>query len=160
MNWLDKYRPKYLKDFKTNKDEIKKAINWIENYKKDFINTKKVLLIIGLTGTGKTLLADLIFKEYNYKKIELNSTDIRSQKKISEFLKKTLTYKNVVDMFNEGNAPIGVLLDEIDTICKLSDKGGFSEFLSILKMNEKYETYKKNIDLKKKTKKKNILADE
>ena len=160
MNWLDKYKPKYLKDFKTNKDEIKKAINWIENYKKDFINTKKVLLIIGLTGTGKTLLADLIFKEYNYQKIELNSTDIRSQKKISEFLKKSLTYKNVVDMFNEGNSPIGVLLDEIDTICKLSDKGGFSEFLSILKMNDKYEIHKKNIDLKKKTKKKNILADE
>jgi hypothetical protein len=47
-------------------------------------------------------------------------------------------------MFNEGNKPVGILLDEIDTICKLSDKGGFTEFLSILKQNEKYEILQKN----------------
>jgi len=160
MNWLDKYKPKYLKDFKANKSEIDKAIKWIESYKKNYKETKKVLLIIGNTGIGKTLLADLIFKEYSYKKIELNSTDVRSQKKISEFLIKSLTYKNVIDMFNDGNYPIGILLDEIDTICKLSDKGGFTEFLSILKQNEKFQTLKKNEnDKKKKSKKVNILVE-
>ena len=159
MNWLDKYKPKYLKDFKANKSEIDKAIKWIESYKKNYKETKKVLLIIGNTGVGKTLLADLIFKEYSYKKIELNSTDVRSQKKINEFLIKSLTYKNVIDMFNDGNYPIGILLDEIDTICKLSDKGGFSEFLSILKQNEKFQTLKKNENDKKKSKKVNILVE-
>jgi enolase len=59
-------------------------------------------------------------------------------------LKKALTYKNVIDMFNDGNKPIGILIDEIDTICKMSDKGGFSEFLNILKMNDKYEAIKQN----------------
>ena len=143
MNWLEKYKPKLLKDFLSNQSEIEKAINWIKNYKNDYLNTKKVLLIIGNSGTGKTLLAETILKEYDYTKIELNSTDVRSQKKISEFLKKSLTFKNVIDMFNNGNKPIGLLIDEIDTICKLSDKGGFSEFLSILKQNDKFETLKK-----------------
>jgi hypothetical protein len=161
MNWLDKYKPKTLKDFKGNKSELEKAINWIESYKKNYKTTKKVLLIIGNTGIGKTLLADLIFKEYSYQKVELNSTDVRSQKKINDFLIKALTYKNVVDMFNNGNSPIGILLDEIDTICKLSDKGGFTEFLSILKQNEKFETLKKNEnDKKKKSKKVNLLIDD
>ncbi len=161
MNWLDKYKPKSLKDFKGNKSEIDKAIKWIESYKKNYKETKKVLLIIGNTGIGKTLLADLIFKEYSYQKIELNSTDVRSQKKISDFLIKSLTYKNVVDMFNNGNSPIGILLDEIDTICKLSDKGGFTEFLSILKQNEKFETLKKNEnDKKKKSKKVSVLVED
>ena len=161
MNWLDKYKPKYLKDFKANKSEVDKAIKWIESYKKNYKETKKVLLIIGNTGIGKTLLADLIFKEYYYQKIELNSTDVRSQKKISDFLIKSLTYKNVVDMFNEGNTPIGILLDEIDTICKLSDKGGFTEFLSILKKNEKFQILKKKeTDKKKKSKKINILVED
>ena len=158
MSWLDKYKPTCLKDFKTNKSEIDKAINWIENYKKNYKDTKKVLLIIGNTGLGKTLLATLIFKEYCYQKIELNSTDVRSQKKISDFLIKSLTFKNVVDMFNNGNMPIGILLDEIDTICKLSDKGGFNEFLSILKQNDKFENIKKNENDKKKKKKNNILT--
>lgn len=160
MNWLDKFKPKSLKDLKTNNTEIKKAIKWIEDYKKDFKNTPKVLFIIGSTGIGKTNLADLIFKEYNYQKIELNSTDVRSQKKIGEFLNKALTYKNVVDMFNDGNKPIGILMDEIDSICKLSDKGGFAEFLNLLKQNDKFETYKRNISEKKKVKKIKILVDD
>ena len=160
MNWLDKYKPTSLKDFKTNLNEIKKAINWIESYKKNPTTTKKVLLILGNTGRGKTLLADMLFKEYNYNKIELNSTDIRSQKKLGEFLKKSLTYKNVVDMFNQGTKPIAILMDEIDTLCKLSDKGGFTEFLTILKQNEKYRTVKKNIADKKRCKKVKILVDD
>jgi len=158
MNWLELYKPKLLSEFKNNQDEIKKCIKWIEDYKKDSSSTKKVLFICGPVGCGKTLLADVLLKTYNYKKIELNSSDLRSQKKISEFLKKTLTYKNILDMFNDGNLPIGVLMDEIDTICKLSDKGGFSEFLNILKLNDKHASIidknSDNGDNKKKVKKK------
>ena len=160
MNWLEKYKPKLLKDFYSNNLEIEKAIDWIKRYKLDYLNTKKVLLIIGNSGTGKTQLAEILLKEYNYEKIELNSTDVRSQKKISDFLKKTLTFKNVVDMFNGGTTPIGLLIDEIDTICKLSDKGGFNEFLSILKQNDKFETLKKNAHDKKKVKKTKILIED
>jgi SpoVK/Ycf46/Vps4 family AAA+-type ATPase len=160
MNWLEKYKPKLLKDFYSNNLEIEKAIDWIKRYKLDYLNTKKVLLIIGNSGTGKTQLAEILLKEYNYEKIELNSTDVRSQKKISDFLKKTLTFKNVIDMFNDSNKPIGLLIDEIDTICKLSDKGGFNEFLSILKQNDKFETLKKNAHDKKKVKKNKTLIED
>jgi DNA polymerase III delta prime subunit len=156
MNWLDLYKPKFLKDINSNKDAIKESIKWIEDYKKDYINTEKVLLIIGGTGHGKTLLAELLFSEFNYKKIELNSSDTRSQKKISEFLKKSLTYKNVIDMFFEGNQPVGILMDEIDSICKLNDKGGMAEFINILKLNEKHQDICNHKLEKKRGKKKNI----
>ena len=161
MNWLDKYKPIYISQIQNNINEIKKAQLWIENYKKDPSNSKKVCLILGTTGIGKTLLADVLFKEYNYDKIELNSSDVRSQKKIGDFLKKSLTYRNIIDMFHEGQRPIGILLDEIDTICKLTDKGGLSEFLSILKHNEKCAVYKKNLDdTNSKKKIKHIKHDE
>lgn len=159
MNWLDIYKPKCIKDFTSNINEVNKAVDWITRYKTDLDNTKKVLLIIGDTGCGKTVLADILFKDFNYQKIELNSGDLRSQKKLSDFLKKSLTYRNVVDMFNQGNRPIGILLDEIDTICNQTDKGGMSEFLDILKINDKSETYKKNLNIKKKMKKSKINAD-
>ena len=56
MNWLDLYKPQILKDIKTNKEAVSDCIQWIENYKKDYSKTEKVLLIIGGTGSGKTLL--------------------------------------------------------------------------------------------------------
>jgi hypothetical protein len=69
---------------------------------------------MGNIGTGKTLLAELLFKKYIYDKIELNSTDFRSQKKLSDFLRKTLCFKNVMDLFCGETKPIGLLMDEIE----------------------------------------------
>jgi SpoVK/Ycf46/Vps4 family AAA+-type ATPase len=161
MNWLELYKPKLLSDIKHNENEIKKCIKWIEDYKKDSASTKKVLFICGPIGCGKTLLGEVLLKSYNYQKIELNSSDLRSQKKIGEFLKKALTYENILDMFNNKKNPIGVLMDEIDTICKLSDKGGFNEFLNILKLNDKHASIlTKNNDSKKKVKKVKISIDD
>ena len=161
MNWLELYKPKLLSDIKHNQDEIKKCIKWIDDYKKDSLSTKKVLFICGPVGCGKTLLGEILLKSYNYQKIELNSGDLRSQKKIGEFLKKALTYKNILDMFNNEKSPIGILMDEIDTICKLSDKGGFNEFLNILKLNDKHASILiKNNDTKKKVKKVKISIDD
>ena len=122
MNWLELYKPKLLSDIKHNQDEIKKCIKWIDDYKKDSLSTKKVLFICGPVGCGKTLLGEILLKSYNYQKIELNSGDLRSQKKIGEFLKKALTYKNILDMFNNEKSPSGILMDEIDTICKYDEE--------------------------------------
>lgn len=147
MEWIEQIKPKSIYDINIYKDEIKKCIEWIKTYKENPSLVKKVLLIIGDTGVGKTLIAELLFKEFNYDKIEINSTDYRSQKKFGEFLKKTLCFKNVIDLFNEEKKPIGLLLDEIDTMCISNDKGGLSEFIQILKVNEKTS---KNIEKKKK----------
>ena len=73
MNWLNIYKPQKLSEFKFNKDEINKAIDWINKYKNNDKTIPKVLYILGCSGIGKTLLAELILKEYNYQIIELNS---------------------------------------------------------------------------------------
>ena len=127
--------PSSLDDVLVYKNEIETIEKWIQNYKKDHTECKKALLIIGNVGSGKTLLAELLLKKYSYQKIELNSSDFRSQKKLSEFLIKTLCFKNVVDMFFEEKKPIGLLMDEIDTMN--NDKGGLKEFIQILKDDEK-----------------------
>jgi hypothetical protein len=141
--------PEHLDDVLIYKEEIQSMEAWIKDYIKDHTECKKALLIIGNIGYGKTVLAELLLKKYNFQKIELNSTDFRSQKKLSEFLRKTLCFKNVVDMFFEEKQPIGLLMDEIDTMN--SDKGGLGEFIQILKDDDKCT---KDILSNKKTKSK------
>ena len=147
MTWIETIIPKSLDDIEIYKNEIEIMENWIKDYKNKVPTCKKVLLIIGNIGTGKTLLAELLFKKYMYNKIELNSTDFRSQKKLGDFLRKTLCFKNVMDLFCNESKPIGLLMDEIDTMN--NEKGGLNEFIQILKDDEKC---KKDINNNKKVK--------
>ena len=59
MSFLEKYKPKTLKDIYGNKVKINKAIEWIKNFDK---NEKKLLLLSGPPGVGKTSLAHIILK--------------------------------------------------------------------------------------------------
>ena len=149
MDLLKKVKPKYLENLLFYKDQIDEAKKWCHEFKEKINRKKKVLLIIGSTGCGKTLIAQLLFQKYKYQIIELNGTHLRTQKKIGDFLHKTLGFKNVIDMFYEEQKPIGLIMDEIETLCQNNDKGGLSEFIQILKYNDKHE---KNIEKNKKNK--------
>ena len=149
MDLLNKVKPTQLDDILFFNDQIKNCIQWLDNFKTKKDRTKKVLLLIGPIGCGKTCIAQLLFKKFDYKIIEQNATHLRSQKKIGEFLKKTLGFKNVIDLFYNEQKPIGLIMDEIECLIKNNDKGGLSEFIQIIKDNDKYE---KNILKKKKLK--------
>ena len=149
MDLLNKVKPTQLDDILFFNDQIKNCIQWLDNFKTKKDRTKKVLLLIGPIGCGKTCIAQLLFKKFDYKIIEQNASDLRSQKKIGEFLKKTLGFKNVIDLFYNEQKPIGLIMDEIECLIKNNDKGGLSEFIQIIKDNDKYE---KNLLKKKKIK--------
>jgi hypothetical protein len=142
MDLFKKVLPTHLNELIFYKEQINEAVQWITNYKNNVDRSKKVLLLIGDTGCGKTCIAHLLFKKFEYQIIELNSTDTRSQKKLGDFLHKTLGFNNILDMFYEKKRPIGLILDEIETLCQNNDKGGLSEFIQILKENIKYEKNK------------------
>ena len=146
MDLFKKVYPKKLENIIFYNDQINSMMKWIENFKNNSDRTKKVLLIIGDTGSGKTCIANLLLKKFEYQIIELNSSDVRSQKKIGDFLHKSLGFNNVLDLFYERKRPIGLIMDEIETLCQNTDKGGLSEFIQILKDNQKYEKNKKKIE--------------
>ena len=131
MDLFKKIYPKDLDDIIFYNDQIKLASKWLSNFKNNIDRTKKSLLIIGDTGSGKTVLAHMLLKKFDYQVIELNASNIRSQKKIGEFLHKSLGFNNVIDMFYEKKRPIGLVLDELETLCQNTDKGGLSEFINI-----------------------------
>lgn len=156
MDLFKKVYPNNFDDIIFYKEQLNLAVKWITDFKKNIDRSKKVLLIIGDTGSGKTCIAQSLLKKFEYQIIELNSGDIRSQKKIGEFLHKSLGFNNVLDMFYERKRPIGLILDEIETLCQNTDKGGLSEFIQILKDHAKYEKNKKKLEEEsKKSKNKN-----
>ena len=146
--------PQDLDNYFFHRNQVNECVEWLADYKKNIndksASIKKVLLIIGDIGSGKTQLAYLLLKKFGYQTVEYNSSDTRGQKKMSDTLKKTLGFKNVIDMFNDNNLPIGIIMDELDTIISSNsaDKGGFNEFLDIIKMNDKYDNFMKKKRMK------------
>jgi DNA polymerase III delta prime subunit len=154
--WLKRYRPKMMSDFFCFREETEKMKEWIEKMKSDPHSCKKVLYIVGGSGIGKTTIAEVLLEEMGYRMIEYNSSELRSQKKITEVLEKSLTYRNVFEMMDEENKPVGFLIDELESLIGTGDKGGFSEFLDILKCNTKFESHLESLKQKKTTKKKAV----
>ncbi len=152
--WLEKHVPTSLDDFICYQDEMQQIRTWIENFKLNSNTSKKVLFLIGSSGIGKTKMCEVLLNEYNYRVMEYNSSELRSQKRITEVLEKSLTYRNVFEMMEEENKPVGILIDEIEGLIGTGDKGGFAEFLDILKSNMKYEEYLESLQNKKKGPKK------
>ena len=77
--WLEKYRPKKLKDYIGNEDDILVIKEWIKNYYNKEVKTPKILILYGNPGVGKTTLARLIFKRYGFEIIEFNASNYRSK---------------------------------------------------------------------------------
>ena len=84
MDLFKKVYPEQFNDIIFYKDQLSQATKWLSDFKNNIDRSKKVLLIIGDTGSGKTTIAELLLKKFEYQIIELNSTDVRSQKKIGD----------------------------------------------------------------------------
>lgn len=125
--WLEKYRPKNLKDYLGNKDDIRKIKDWLLKFDK---KKEKCLILTGISGIGKTTLAHLILNECGYNVIEINASEQRSKKvlhtKLSSITKKNILFDN--NKFNKS----GLILDEMDGICNNSEISGIGEISKLL----------------------------
>lgn len=147
--WVEKYRPKKISDIMGNKENIEKMKLWLRNFKNNLHTTKKLMLISGEPGIGKTSTAHVILKEFGYNIIEHNASDIRGGKMINDIIKRSLTYTNILDIMNGNNRPIAIIMDEIDNLVNGgSERGGLSSFLDIIKSDT---------DVKSRIKKNEIL---
>lgn len=75
-------------------------------------NISKGILLYGVAGVGKSMMANAITSEYNIETFTIRSLDIYS-KSIGE------TEKRLMEIFDKAkaNSPCLVLLEDIDTVC-------------------------------------------
>ncbi len=139
--WVEKYAPNNIDSIVGNKLSVTKAKNWIKNYKSKKENTKPGLLIVGSPGIGKTTLAKILLKEFNYETVEFNASDIRNQKLVKENFKNIIGKISITSMMGVKKK-IGIIMDEVDGMSS-GDKGGMSELISFINPNKGLRKNKK-----------------
>ena len=137
--WADKYKPNSIEDMVGNKKNIEIVKKWLSDFKNGK-SVKRALFIYGPPGIGKTTIAHLILKYFNYEIIEFNASDVRSQKSVKEEVTKILNNQNISYMKDNKKRNIGIIMDEVDGMSS-GDKGGVSELVSII--DSKKESKKK-----------------
>ena len=91
-----KYRPNKLDDFVGNHKLTQPFMKWLLTW--DTSNKKnRCALVSGLSGTGKSLLVDLILKKYCYHAIHLTPEDERSKENIQNTIQPLLHIKKTYD---------------------------------------------------------------
>ena len=131
MDLLNKYKPTDINNFIGNKNSIKLLSEWFKELEKG-IPSKRAVLISGKSGIGKSLLAEIMYNEYNYKIYEFNSSDVRSCKSLKESLDKVMESIDVQMICqNYKNKSPGIIMDEIDGM-GVGDRGGIQELIKII----------------------------
>ena len=98
------------KDIKTT---LKKWISEFSNKNKNKKTFKNCLFLYGPPGVGKTTIANLILKEFNYDIIEFNSSNFRTQKLIREKINDILGKRNILNLLNNNKKEIAIITTRI-----------------------------------------------
>lgn len=112
-------------------DKMKKALNDFQNNKKDLLQ-KRGIYIYGAPGSGKTKFAISVLEELGYDIIKYDAGEVRNKSVIENITKRTMSDRNILNMFKRENKPIAILMDEIDGMNN-GDKGGINSLIKLIR---------------------------
>jgi len=126
LDWVEKYRPKTLKDIVGNRNAVRQMAEWAKNW--DF--GKEPLLLYGKPGIGKTSAAYALANDMNWEIIELNASDQRTKTIIEKIAGSCATTMSLT-----GAERKLLLFDEADNLHGSADRGGARAILDIIKIS-------------------------
>lgn len=121
--WVDRYRPKTLKDVIGHATLVKDLQTWLVKWRTGSV--PKAALLTGPPGIGKTTVAHLLAKEAGYTVTEYNASDERSAKAIREVFEKMGKLSALPTTAAASPRRI-LILDEVDGM-SAGDRGGVAE---------------------------------
>jgi len=125
--WTQKYTPKKEKDVVGNPSAVKSVNDYLLNFKNKAMKQKAVILV-GPPGTGKTTTVYVMADKYNYDVMEINASDFRNEEKIHRSVGIAAVKKSIKD--KKGTI---ILIDEVDGISGMEDRGGLGALIKIIK---------------------------
>jgi replication factor C large subunit len=125
MSFAEKYKPKSLKEIKGQELAAAKLKEFVES----FPNKRKACILYGPSGCGKTASVYAFANEKDAEIMELNASDFRDRKIISEVVGGASNQKS---LFKKTKI---ILIDEVDGISGFYDKGGLLELVRIIDLS-------------------------
>jgi replication factor C large subunit len=118
LPWVEKYRPESFEEFVGNKEAVRSLENWLKTWNQQ---RKKVALLAGPAGVGKTSVVYYLIKKYNYEFVEVNASDKRNKKAVELLVGKSSTEGTVLQGARVRKL---ILVDEADGLFGNADRGG------------------------------------
>ena len=158
--WTEKYRPRKFTDLVGDERTHRNMLRWLKGWDPIVFPTvtrpkpkiksneeagedrphKKILLLTGPPGLGKTTLAHVCAKQAGYEVVEINASDERSRDVVKGKIRDCVGTENVrgVNMkttsgtVRKAGRPVCVIIDEVDGIISGSSGGGEGGFIKAL----------------------------
>jgi DNA polymerase III delta prime subunit len=137
--YTKKYCPTQISELFCNRSQTDKLKNWLNLYSKNSISEwlsstqKRVALISGPPGVGKTTAARLVPALLELRIIELNASDCRNKSYIQEKILPFVSNTSIISTKIVGKAVL--VMDEVDGM-STGDEGGISALIDCIKITK------------------------
>ncbi|MCU0861890.1 MAG: replication factor C large subunit [Methanomassiliicoccales archaeon] len=134
-DWTELYRPKSLKEVVGNPKAVKELKDWAIAWENG-TPPKRVAVLIGPPGVGKTSTALALASEFGWGVVEMNASDQRNGEAIRRIalrgaLSDTFTDSGDYLSHREGRKKL-IILDEADNLFGREDKGAIPAIVELI----------------------------
>jgi len=140
-NWVEKYRPKTLKEVVGNRKAIEQLVQWALEWerKKASEIKKKAAVLDGRPGVGKTSAALALANDFGWDVIELNASDVRNEQQIKKIVTSGVRLQAIGADGKLRKRKL-IVLDEADNLYeargKMGDRGGKKAIVEAIKITQ------------------------
>ncbi|MBU7031382.1 MAG: replication factor C large subunit [Theionarchaea archaeon] len=121
--YTETYRPSQLSEIVGQPSALKELVSWFNTWP----NQKKVAILYGRAGVGKTSAVLALAQEVNADLVELNASDQRNK----DVILRKVGLAATTSTLHGGGRRI-ILLDEADNVYGREDKGGYQAISEII----------------------------